>query len=73
MFLGVVKRKDHSASCPCYYLKEATVVRLIATQDCYVKFHDFVDDKAASPDMLIKANQPEYFKGLLPTEWVKIS
>jgi len=38
----------------------AEVVRLIATEDCYVKFGDG-DIVATSSDMLIKANQPEYF------------
>jgi hypothetical protein len=39
----------------------AQIVRLIATTDVHVKFHDLADAKAATSDMLLKANQPEYF------------
>ena len=40
----------------------AQVVRLVATQDCYVKIHDLSDAMAGIvTDMLLKANLAEYF------------
>jgi len=39
----------------------AQIVRLIATTDVHVKFHDLTEAKAATSDMLLKANQAEYF------------
>jgi len=39
----------------------AQIVRLIATADCHVKFHDATDDKATTADMFFKANTVEYF------------
>ena len=39
----------------------AQIVRLIATTDSHVKIHDAADTKATSSDMLLKANQLEYF------------
>jgi hypothetical protein len=39
----------------------AEVVRLIAAQDCYVKFGTGADVAATTSDMLLKAGQPEYF------------
>lgn len=38
----------------------AEIVRLISTQDCYVKFGGHTVAASAN-DMLLKANQPEYF------------
>ena len=39
----------------------AQIVRLMATTDCHMKFQDAADSKATTADMLIKANQAEYF------------
>lgn len=39
---------------------DAEVVRLLATQDCFVKFGD-MSVAATNADMYFKANQPEYF------------
>ena len=37
-------------------------VRVVATQDCYIRFHKLPSEtKATSSDMLLPANHPEYF------------
>jgi len=42
-------------------LVNAEVVRLVATTDCHLRFGDFDHPTALVTDMLVKANQPEYF------------
>jgi hypothetical protein len=42
-------------------LTEAEIVRLIASEDCYVRFGDFSTVVATAADMFLKKEQAEYF------------